>query len=94
MIYLVFKTEEAATTALNQINSNMHFPKPGVNAKTGREEKAKGVTTNWADAEERLDGCFCFPEPPEKMMKGVKGFKVEKFDPKWFPEPEIEDNPL
>lgn len=93
MIYLVFKTEEAATTALNQINSNMHFPKPGVNAETGKKESAKGVTTNWANAEQRSDGCFCFLKPEDKYMEGVEGAVEEKYSLDWFPEPEIEDNP-
>lgn len=92
-MYLVFETQKAADKALKQINSNMHFPKPGVNAGTGQEEPTKGLTTNWANAEQRSDGCYCFLKPGDKYMKGVEGATEEKYNPIWFPESSLEDSP-
>lgn len=90
MIYLVFTTKRAANKALKQINSNMQFPKHGCNAKTGEEEETKGLTTNWANIETRLDKCHCFPKPSDEMMAGVEGCTEEEYSAEWFPEPELE----
>lgn len=75
MIYLIFKTQEDAEAALNQINAKVRqavanynpqaIDEGGIlprNAATGQLEPNATRTSSWAIAQQRLDGKWCFPK--------------------------------
>lgn len=87
--WLVFSTEDQATTANGIITTNMACPIVGKNALTGEPQPAAQQTTQWAVPVQRLDGAWVFPSPNETFLSGVANVSVSAYDPTWFPVPTI-----
>jgi hypothetical protein len=62
-----------------------HFPIFGVNAATKAKDPAQGYTTAWAVAQQTVQGAWVFAKPDDALLDGVAGYKVEPYDPAWFP---------
>jgi hypothetical protein len=67
-----------------------HFPIFGVNAATKAKDPAQGYTTAWAVAQQTVQGAWVFAKPDDALLDGVAGYKVEPYDPAWFPSQQIE----
>lgn len=74
--YRVFNTQQEAIDAEAQVAANMGFPKPAVNAKTGKIYPDK-LTIHWDEVRQIADGRWVFASPDEVGIDE---------DPGWWPE--------
>lgn len=70
--FLIFSTQQAASIAVQQINSAISFTKGS-------------VTTTWDVPQKRSDGMWVIQAPKSQFIKSVQNFTTAPYDPTWFP---------